>query len=539
MRFANGPLFRDDFSEKDRWRYRDTLTSHHRLRHACRTHGSAIRVACAAALSALTTAFAPSALAQTEPATTACRVKGIEREVRCGSVSVPENPDAPDARRIAVHFAVVPAQGRVKEPDPLLVFAGGPGQSAIGLAGPVQALFAPINTRRDIVFIDQRGTGRSNLLDCEPHGNATWLTDTVDTAEGIRKLASCARNVETRADLRQYATWIAARDIEAVRARLGVERFNLWGASYGTRAALEYLRQYPARVRSVMIDGVAPAGMALPVSMAVDADAALERVLVHCKTDARCMRAFPSLPSDLELLWTRAKLGTPIKARDPFSGSEHPTTLTTDLLAKLLHAPLYVPSVASALPFAVSRGAADDFGPLFALGASQSNAVGELATLMHFAVVCAEDLPRMDARGRAIAAATRFGTPFIDAYERVCQHIPVRPVPEAFYSPPVADVPVLIFSGGADPATPPRHGVEVARLLPRVLHLTAPHLGHGVSPQGCGPQLLSRFIRQAGAAGRGPFVGIEDGNLAGCLDKLPTPNVFQPPTYGPSPRVQP
>jgi pimeloyl-ACP methyl ester carboxylesterase len=150
---------------------------------------------------------------------------------------------------------------------------------------------------------------------------------------------------------------------------------------------------------------------------------------------------------------------------------------------------------------------------------------------MHFAVVCAEDMPRVDAAARAAAAGTRFGTGFLDLYERACKQVPVRPVPPAFYDAPRADVPVLVLSGGADPATPPRHGETVAGTLPRALHLVAPHLGHGVTQYGCAPELIGRFLRQADAPGRGPFAGLDDGKDAGCLARLPAPVVFRPPAF--------
>jgi pimeloyl-ACP methyl ester carboxylesterase len=490
----------------------------------------------AAALAAGLTAAALLAPAAAQPAsgTTPCRIKGIEQEVRCGSVSVPEDPDAAGGRRIDIHFAVVPAQARIKEPDPLFVLAGGPGQAATAIAAQMQSLLGRVNARRDIVYIDQRGTGRSNPLHCDAPAGAQRLTDLADLRGAINRLADCVRATEARADTRQYATWIAARDFDAVRAQLGAERINLWGGSYGTRAAVEYLRQFPARVRSVVIDGVAPATMALPASFAVDADASLRALLAGCQAEPGCARAYPSLESDLDQLLQRAERGTRIRARDPLTAAEHDLVLDRDLLGGLLRAPLYSPMLASAMPYALTRAAAGDANPLLTLALALGGAgPDDFAELMHFAVICAEDMPHVDSRARAAAAATRFGDGAIGLYEQACRKVPVRAVPDAFYGPPIADVPVLVLSGGLDPVTPPRHGNEIARSLPRVLHLTAPQLGHGISAHGCAPDLIGRFIRQAAGAGRAPFAGIEDGKDAGCLARLPAAMAFQPPSGGP------
>src|SRR4030095_13394287 len=172
----------------------------------------------------------------------ACRLKGIEREARCGTLSLPENPDAPEGTKIRLRYAVVPAVARQKAPDPIFVLAGGPGQAATRAAAGILPLFRQLNATRDIVFVDQRGTGGSNALECErPPANAP-LAQSFDLARTRARLADCLRR--QRADLAQYATWIATRDVDAVRAALGAQQVNLWGGSYGTRAALEYLRQF-------------------------------------------------------------------------------------------------------------------------------------------------------------------------------------------------------------------------------------------------------------------------------------------------------
>ena len=165
------------------------------------------------------------------------------------------------------------------------------------------------------------------------------------------------------------------------------------------------------------------------------------------------------------------------------------------------------------------RPASDNLAPLLAIGTSLvANVAENFAQGMHFAVLCAEDMPRIDSAARQAAAATRFGTSFIDLYREACQYVPTRPVPAAFYSVATADVPVLILSGGVDPATPPRHGEAVARQLRRATHVIAPHLGHGISLQGCAPELISGFIRQASV----------DGLSLDCLQQLPAPLFFQP-----------
>ena len=461
-----------------------------------------------------------------------CRLKGIEREVRCGIVDVPEDPDRPDGRRLAIRFAVVPALAKNKSPDPVFVLAGGPGQAAMRVAGLMQPVMSRLNARRDIVYIDQRGTGASHALDCERTRKVLSLSESVDPSRAVAQLGECVQALQARADLRQYATWIAMRDLDAVRAALGAARINLWGGSYGTRAALEYLRQFPQHVRSVVLDGVAPATMALPASFAIDSDAALKTLLAACAADTGCRTHYPQLDADLQRLLFVAERGTRVSVTHPLTGESENLLLDRTVLAGMLRSPLYAPQLAAVLPFALAQAGRGHYDPLFALYSALTGRMSDnFAEVMHFAVVCAEDMPRVDAEQRAAAAATRFGTSFLDLYERACQRVQVREVPAAFYAAPTADVPVLILSGGADPVTPPRHGEAVAKSLPRALHLVAPHLGHGVTQQGCAPELIGRFVRQADEPARGPFAGIEGGKDADCLARLPAPLPFRAPAF--------
>lgn len=443
----------------------------------------------------------------------ACRIAGVDREVKCGAVRMPEDPDSPSSRSIEVRFAVVPAVARNKQPDPVFIFAGGPGQAAMNVARQVMPVLAELNARRDLVFIDQRGTGRSNALECDVDEGS--LVSALEPEQQLSRLGPCLKALP--ADLRQYATWIAVRDFEAIRARLNAVKVNLWGASYGTRAALEYMRQYPERVRTAVLDGVAPPDMALPVSFALDAEAALNSLAAGCVRDERCRTRYPDFDQTISALLKRAESGIDIRIPHPLTGQIESFRLDRKMLASLLRAPLYVPQLSSVLPYAIAEAGRGDFTALVALSAAISGGVKEnFAVGMHFAVICAEDMPRINTTAASQVKGARFGSAFAELYRQACRLVPSRDVPPEFYSVSASKVPVLIFSGGLDPATPPRHGDSVAQRLGNAKHIIAPNLGHGISAQGCAPMLVSRFVRDA------TFDQI-DGN---CLAQIPAPGFF-------------
>lgn len=446
---------------------------------------------------------------------TPCRLPGIEREVLCGSVSMPENPDAPSGRVIDIHYVVVPAIARTAQSDPVFVLAGGPGQAARRVIGLTMPIFAELNARRDVVFVDQRGTGRSNTLDC-PESDAS-LAATLDPSRLLESLRECLHGLAS--DTRQYATWIAVRDLDAVRRQLGAPRINLWGASYGTRVALEYLRQFPQQVRTVVLDGVAPPDMILPAAFSIDADAALAALVAVCKAEARCSARFPDFEARIDSLAARAATGFDVTIVHPLTGQ--PQTLHVDrrLLASLLRVPLYVPSLAAVLPQALATAATGDYGALVSLAAAVSGRSQEnLALGMHFAVICAEDMPSLTDEVRRTLEPTRFGPVFADLYADACASLLTRPVPAEFRQVPRSEVPVLVLSGGLDPATPPRHGDSVVTRLGNARHIVAPYLGHGISGQACGPRLITQFIRAE------DFRQLD----ASCLEKLPAAAFFEP-----------
>jgi len=448
------------------------------------------------------------------PALRPCTLPGVTREANCFDLEVPENPDAPAGRKLRIHTAIVPATGIRPFTDAIFVFAGGPGQSATEIAGGVMPLFAGLEARRDVVFIDQRGTGRSAPLGCpEDVRGKRPLATSLDEDRNNALLVECRDGfIDAGVDLAQYATWVAMRDVEAVRRALGYGPVNLWGASYGTRAAMEYARQFPDSVRSVVIDGVAPATKPLPVALAFDTDLALDQVVARCTTclDGGSMADALAIVLDPD--------GGTQRFVDPFFGTPVEVSLRRTTRVGMVRAPLYAPMLSAALPAAVARAAAGDWTAVFGLQAGLGG--GKLYSGMHFSVLCAEDVSRITDADSAAVMTTRAGTTFIDEYERACRGWPTRPVPPEFFAPPSFSAPTLLLSGGGDPATPPRHAAEVARTLKQATHFIAPKLGHGVSTAGCGPLLVHQFFTKGSAAGL-------DG---GCLGDIPAPTLFEAPT---------
>jgi len=446
-----------------------------------------------------------------------CRLPGVETPARCATYEVWENRAARTGRRIKLDIAVIPARLRNHEPDPILVLAGGPGQGAVSLADEVMPLFAKLNDARDILLVDQRGTGNSHPLDCDEESDSSLQSLFEDTLPE-KLVKDCLRGLD--ADPRMYITPIAVEDLDEVRAALGYPRVNLWGGSYGTRVALEYLRRHGDKVRSVVLDGVAPSTMKLPYSFVADGDAALVKLVDSCEAEPRCRKSYPRLRDTIAAM--KAQLARrPVRAaiQDPRTGERETISVNENVFLSGVFRPLYVAELASLLPYGISAAADGDFNPLLAQNLEFADDVSEnLSIGMHLSVICAEDVPRITAADLKTLDDSFFGRALVDDFIRACKSWPRGEVPADYYDPVRSDVPVLIFSGGIDPATPPRHGEEVARTLTHSRHFVAPQLGHGVSLHGCAPRLITTFIRAGSAAGL-------DGK---CLERIPRPLFLLP-----------
>lgn len=455
-----------------------------------------------------------------DEAPAACRVEGIRHQVLCGSVERPLDPARPDGVKIAVRYVVVPGLARRKLPDPVFMLAGGPGQSAIRLAGQVMPLFFRLNNRRDIVFVDQRGTGRSAPLECEDPRHLR-VADQADPERQFALLRQCRERLQAlpHGDLRYYTTPLAMQDLDAVRRALGAEQVNLVGGSYGTRAGLEYLRQFPQAVRRVVLDGVAPPDMVLPASLSMDAQAALDAMFTGCEADAACTQRYPQL----RRAWSGwlASLPQTVTVQHPLSGQPESLTLTREIVLGVVRSVLYSPVLAQVLPEALHEAVEGRPQGLLTLGSSLSGRKSmALAMGMHFSVVCSEDLSRLSANQDTPGAD--FGADGAKLYQRACADWPRAALPDGFYTIKPSPVAALLLSGGLDPATPPRHGQRVADALgPKARHVVVPNAGHGVMALGCMPDVMLRFID---ALDDTAALAVD----VRCVQAIPRPPVFKP-----------
>jgi pimeloyl-ACP methyl ester carboxylesterase len=438
----------------------------------------------------------PGGLSKLKP----CRLSGIDEELFCGKLTVFENRDTRTGRTIDLNVVVLPAFDQKTKAEPLFDLAGGPGASSADRAGFYAGPGKDYRRRHDVVCVDQRGTGKSNRLAIPREKTASYYLSEMFPVEYVKELRHV---LEQHADLTKYTTSIAMDDLDDVRAWLGYDRINLFGASYGTQAALVYMRRHPEHLRSAILLGVAPTDLKMPLRHAESGARAMDLLLGECDRDVACHAAFPQIRDD----WKNAlaqleKQPARVEYSPPDKSASTTVEIQRGVFGEKIRTWMYGRDKAARIPLIVHHAAGGDFAP-FLQQAIQPSIPDFVADGMYLSVTCAEDVPFINQEEAAkLNADNPFGNYRVFQQTRACGMWPRGEIPTDFLEPVHSDAPVLIFSGNMDPVTPPKYGEEVARHLPNSRHVVIPEAGHGVdglSDPGCMDRIAIEFLDKGDA----------------------------------------
>lgn len=445
---------------------------------------------------------------------------GLDREVQCARHQVPEDHANPDGKKIELFMVRLPARKPKQEFEPMLFLAGGPGQAASDGYLHIDRNFAALAKERDFYLLDQRGTGHSNLFSCAGAMESEDLVELQTDPEKIQEFSlKCLE--ELPGDPRQYTTSVAIKDFEAVRKALGFEQWNLFGASYGTRVGIHYMRRHPEAVRTAVLDSLVPPDLTLGTEIAFLSQAVLSHMYQRCAEDEACNSRFPNLETETEQLFARLK-EEPIEVQaESFSSGQIETIQFTHAhLMLLVRMYLYNSSSLALLPPMLHEAAVNDnFAPLARAAKTASESMDDMLALgMHNSVMCTEDVRFYGASDdlNRKNQNTYMGTAFLENLQAMCKAWPIGVMDEDFKEPLKSAIPVLLLSGEQDPITPPEYGDQVKQHLSNAKHLVVKGQGHFVSIQGCAPHLVAKFVSEASV----------EGLSADCLSRLSAAPLF-------------
>lgn len=478
-----------------------------------------------AALALLLAALGPGAGAADALRFEECSTEGLDTPLLCGTLEVLENPAARDGRRIPIYFQVIKARSAEVLPDPLLFFTGGPGLAATETVPPDLGLlleppdgdpravprwvtaFDALWQHRDLLFVDVRGTGRSNGLDCLtiPETGPWSLRPLVETAPFDPKaMRRCRRDLELHADLTQYTTTRAAADVDAVREALGYPEVNVIGGSYGSRIGLEYLRRHGGHVRTATLSFVAPSFASLVTTLPRDVDEVLEIVLAACEADAICSGAFPDVRADLASVAAIDWKNVSTAVTNPLSGERETVALRRDRVVSAIRYMLYSTDLQAQLPLVLHETARGNYEALARMVVVPSIDLTRAFYEGFFAAIkCSEELAFVDyEEAGKIADGSFFGRARLDPETEICMSWPKAEVPSDFHDPVRSTVPTLLFNGDRDVATPARLARQVVQTLPNGLYVELHNRSHLLPlTDSCDIEIMVDFIRQGSVEG--------------------------------------
>jgi pimeloyl-ACP methyl ester carboxylesterase len=471
------------------------------------------------------TASAPQTFTRGRVQLQTCAKQGLTKNALCGKYEVFENRATKTGRKIALHIVLLPALAEKPAPDPVFYFAGGPGAAASIYAS------APFMTRlrqhRDVVMVDQRGTGESNPLRCDVYGDPADMRGYFGETLPEARIRACRTELEKIADLKLYTTTIALADLDEVREALGYDKINVNGGSYGSTAALAYLRLYPQHVRAVAVSGVAPVAYKMALPFARGVEHALDRLFSDCAADAKCNAAFPNVRREFtEVVERLTKAPATFEATNPATGQKQQITLTREAFMEHIRAALYFPEVMNYLPLLIHDMAGGNFSRFASISYQVFRQVdSQIARGMHLSVVCSESVPFFNEDEiRRETAGTFYGEARIRAYQRACGLWQKGDVPASFHDTRKLDVPVLMISGDFDPVTPPFVGASALAQYTQGKQIVVHNGTH--SSYECTERLMAEFFD------RGTWQGLD----TSCVDQIQRLPFYVPP---PTPTTPP
>ena len=397
-------------------------------------------------------------------------------------------------RRLALKVMVLPAlQGGGS--DAFFPLAGGPGQSAIE-AYPATGYTNAIRRDRDVVLVDQRGTGGSAPLKCDLRDitNAQQVLGEEIPAERLR---ACRQQLAQTADLTQYTTSIFADDLEDVRAALGYGTIDVFGTSYGTRAALVYLRRHANHVRTIGLEGVVSPEYRMPLSFSRALQSSIDQIIGRCEATAACQQSYPDLRKEFDALLVRLDK-VPAKAAVTVGESRQTVPISKGLFVSALRPALYVPQVISAFPLIIQKAYEGDWSVYASVALQVRTAIDKAINRdLTISVACSEDIPgTTEAMISNGTSGTYLGDYQVRQYQNYCKEWPQGRAPADFHAAVHSDVPALLISGALDPVTSLAVSRETARDLSKSQTVLLNNGTHGTGSS-CVDGIIAKFVATA------------------------------------------
>jgi pimeloyl-ACP methyl ester carboxylesterase len=411
----------------------------------------------------------------------------------CGTLFVRENRQKPAGRVIKLPLIIIKSTAPNPAPDPLVYTGGGPGASSLGRARSAGNL-VPFTKERDFIIFEQRGTRFAEpSLQC-PEVNAAIhqsreqnLTSKQAALREVEGARQCRQRLTSEGvELAAYDSAASAADLEDLRRVLGINKWNLYGISYSTRLMLNYIREYGANVRSVVLDSVLPPTANWDETGVDGVMRSLNVLFENCARDAKCADRYPRLEGELYRVIKTANQ-TPITIDVVKDGKTLAVKLDGNAVFDFVYNLLEDGGALSQIPSTIYRIGKGDHEPLRAYAEQQLTSDGFIWG-MRYSVWCREEMPFENIR-KIAAQAVKYpaikGFKIQGAFPEICRVWNVPPAPEIENQPVKSNIPALVFAGEYDPDTPPAWSKSVASWFSNAFFYEVKSATHGAISNRC------------------------------------------------------
>jgi pimeloyl-ACP methyl ester carboxylesterase len=428
-----------------------------------------------------------------------CRLQGIQGDARCGTYEVFEDRAAKSGRTIKLKIVVLKSQSGKPAPDAIFPLHGGPGAPATALVELANEMLKPVRQDRDLVFVDQRGTGGSNPLTCDIADDAKDLNSFFGDILPPDKVRACREKLQEHADLRLYTTPTAMDDLDDVRAALGYNKIDLLGLSYGTIASQVYMRQHPEHVRSVFLVGVATPNIKQPLLFPRSAQHAMDLLFADCAADKTCHSTFPFLKDEFGVVLSRFNHGpVPVEMINPESKEHVQVKLSRSSFVEGIRLAMYSTGPQQFVPKIIHQAYENDYVP-FEEAAVHLSPGASVARGVYFTITCSEGVPFITAKELADETKNTYvGPERVERHITACKDWPKGNIDSSYLEPVKSDLPVLMISGEVDGSSPTWFGESALKFLPNGRQLKIRYLGHQFEGK-CLRDIFTTFTKNGSA----------------------------------------
>ena len=439
-----------------------------------------------------------------------CLTKPAGFIARCGYVTLPQDYAEPGDGNVEIFYTLIHSRSHKPQPDPLVYLVGGPGSSGSQLLETSFSKYLrAFAGERDIIVIDQRGTGLSNPpLYCR---EVLFRLDDIlqshhaDHAELLLEiLTECHQRLSSRGV--QFDTFHSennARDIVNVLLSLGYEEWNLVGVSYGSRLALAMMRDFPEYLRSVILDSVYPPQADIYLDSYYNGERSLQVLFDACAASERCDQRYPDLSLVFYQLYERLNEAPMIAIYQPPRYPRLEIEISGYRLYDWVFSWLYEVDSIELIPYLIYDLAQGQVEDAARIGAAFEAAMTGLSLGMHYTVQCQEEYGSAVDRDYAgileshphLSGYLHYPVEGTATLQRLCEMWRAEARPAVANSPVESDVPALLLSGNYDPITPPAYADSAYETLTRAYHFVLPHVGHAVlRSEACAVRIAVAFL---------------------------------------------